>query len=74
MRKCISVSGVQGDALVMTCEYSTTSRENVTVGGFAITDEMCVNYVHYYPRVELEVCKSSVDTTALVNYFDFMKK
>ena len=32
---------------------------------------MCVNYVHYYPRVELEVCKSDVDSEALQDYFRF---
>ena len=32
---------------------------------------MCVNYVHYYPRVELEVCKSDVDAKALDDYFRF---
>ncbi|KAG7172985.1 Dopamine beta-hydroxylase-like [Homarus americanus] len=63
-----------GDSLIMTCEYSTTSRDNVTVGGFAISDEMCVNYVHYYPKVDLEVCKSSVDSATLVSYFNFMNR
>ncbi|XP_064089523.1 dopamine beta-hydroxylase-like [Macrobrachium nipponense] len=63
-----------GDALIMSCEFSTADRVNVTVGGFAISDEMCVNYVHYYPKVDLEVCKSSVDTKTLVEYFEFMKR
>ncbi|XP_050695852.1 dopamine beta-hydroxylase-like [Eriocheir sinensis] len=63
-----------GDALIMSCEYSTSEREKVTVGGFAISDEMCVNYVHYYPKTDLEVCKSSVDSATLVNYFGFMKR
>lgn len=65
---------MQGDHLVTTCEYSTTDNSNVTVGGESITDEMCVNYVHYYPKAPLEVCKSSVDTEALKTYFDFMHK
>ncbi|KAJ8300513.1 hypothetical protein KUTeg_022032 [Tegillarca granosa] len=43
-----------GDALITTCEDSTLDRENVTVGGFSISQEMCVNYVHYYPRCDLE--------------------
>lgn len=30
-------------------------RENITLGGFAISDEMCVNYIHYYPNARLEV-------------------
>ena len=33
---------------------------------------MCVNYVHYYPKVDLEVCKSAVDKDALAEYFDFL--
>ncbi|KAL7645712.1 UNVERIFIED_CONTAM: hypothetical protein RMT77_002589 [Armadillidium vulgare] len=66
------VQVLPGDALIMGCEYSTPNRVNVTVGGFAISDEMCVNYVHYYPKVDLEVCKSSVDSQTLINYFDFM--
>ncbi|WAR30866.1 DOPO-like protein, partial [Mya arenaria] len=47
---------------------------HVLPGGFAISDEMCVNYVHYYPQSDLEVCKSSVSTEALNNFFTFMKK
>ncbi|XP_046542987.1 dopamine beta-hydroxylase-like [Haliotis rubra] len=70
----VPVNILPGDALVTTCEYNTVSRKNVTVGGLAITDEMCVNYVHYYPRVDLEVCKSSIDTSALQSFFKFMNK
>ena len=43
-------------------------------GGFSTHDEMCVNYVHYYPKVELEVCKSSVTTASLYALFGFLKK
>jgi dopamine beta-monooxygenase len=49
-------------------------RVNMTVGGFAISDEMCVNYIHYYPRTHLEVCKSSVSAKSLREYFQFMKE
>ncbi|XP_053655726.2 dopamine beta-hydroxylase [Cherax quadricarinatus] len=63
-----------GDALITTCEHSTVTRTNVTVGGFAISDEMCVNYIHYYPKVELEVCKSSIDSATLISYFNFMNR
>ncbi|KAL5011858.1 hypothetical protein ScPMuIL_010409 [Solemya velum] len=61
-----------GDSLITTCEDTTLDRQNMTFGGFSIRDEMCVNYVHYYPRVELEVCKSSIATQDLKNYFKFM--
>ncbi|XP_054744075.1 tyramine beta-hydroxylase [Anastrepha obliqua] len=63
-----------GDALVTTCYYNTLGYENATLGGFSISDEMCVNYIHYYPATKLEVCKSSVSEETLENYFIYMKK
>lgn len=62
-----------GDSLVHVCLYDTRQRKNVTLGGFGISDEMCVNYLHYYPKSELEVCKSSIDSEYLNKYFDFMR-
>lgn len=38
-------------------------------GGFGILEEMCVNYVHYYPQTQLELCKSAVDAGFLQKYF-----
>ncbi|KAK6481085.1 dopamine beta-hydroxylase [Huso huso] len=35
---------------------------------------MCVNYIHYYPRTELELCKSAVDYGYLQKYFAFMNR
>ncbi|KAJ1523754.1 hypothetical protein ONE63_001587 [Megalurothrips usitatus] len=63
------VQVLPGDALVTTCTYDTRARPNVTLGGFSIQDEMCVNYIHYYPKVDLEVCKSSVSDASLQSYF-----
>nr|CAD7196176.1 unnamed protein product [Timema douglasi] len=63
-----------GDALITTCWYQTTERTNTTMGGYAISDEMCVNYVHYYPKVDLEVCKSSISNNALDTYFRFLRE
>lgn len=57
-----------------TCVYNTEGKANATVGGHAITDEMCVNYMHYYPATDLEVCKSAVSNIALENYFKFEKR
>lgn len=56
-----------------TCYYDTRGYDNATMGGFSIQDEMCVNYIHYYPATELEVCKSSVSEKTLTEYFDYMK-
>lgn len=64
----------QGDFLETTCLYRTLDKVNATIGGHAITDEMCVNYLHYYPATELEVCKSAVANEALENYFKFEKR
>lgn len=63
-----------GDALVTTCFYDTRGYTNTTLGGFSISDEMCVNYIHYYPATNLEVCKSSVSEKTLHDYFTYMKK
>ncbi|XP_054157733.1 dopamine beta-hydroxylase-like [Oppia nitens] len=61
-----------GDVLINTCRFDTRGRVNMTLGGHAITDEMCVNYLHYYPKTQLEVCKSSMDTQYLRSYFRYM--
>ncbi|CAD7091391.1 unnamed protein product [Hermetia illucens] len=63
-----------GDALVTTCYYDTVGYKNATLGGFSISDEMCVNYIHYYPATKLEVCKSSVSEKTLADYFAYMKR
>lgn len=62
-----------GDALVNVCRYDTRGRQAITLGGFGINDEMCVNYLHYYPKSNLEVCKSSIDTAVLNDYFERMR-
>ncbi|RWS14424.1 Dopamine beta-hydroxylase-like protein, partial [Dinothrombium tinctorium] len=68
------VNLMPGDALINVCLYDTRNRENMTYGGHAIRDEMCVNYMHYYPKTNLEVCKSSIDTEILTSYFEYMRK
>lgn len=68
------VNVLPGDALVNHCVYATLDRSNITLGGYGIRDEMCVSYIHYYPRVDLEVCKSSVDTGFLHRYFGHLQR
>ena len=63
-----------GDAILNTCVYNTESRTNMTLGGFSIRDEMCVNYMHYYPACELEVCKSSIADDTLDTFFEGMRR
>ncbi|KAF6327159.1 dopamine beta-hydroxylase [Rhinolophus ferrumequinum] len=47
---------------------------SVSQGGFGILQEMCVNYVHYYPQTPLELCKSAVDTGFLQKYFHLVNR
>nr|XP_012142347.1 PREDICTED: tyramine beta-hydroxylase [Megachile rotundata] len=68
------VTILPGDSLITTCTYNTMDRKNITLGGFAISDEMCVNYIHYYPNARLEVCKSAISDDALRTYFRYMKE
>uniref|UniRef100_A0A665WV40 Dopamine beta-hydroxylase n=1 Tax=Echeneis naucrates TaxID=173247 RepID=A0A665WV40_ECHNA len=63
-----------GDVLITKCTYNTEDRSKPTVGGFGIMEEMCVNYVHYYPRTHLELCKSHVDPGYLQKYFNFINR
>jgi dopamine beta-monooxygenase len=64
----------RGDMILHTCIYNTEIRTNMTFGGYGINDEMCVNYMHYYPRSELELCKTSVRDDALEGFFNIMKQ
>ncbi|XP_066249542.1 tyramine beta-hydroxylase isoform X1 [Euwallacea similis] len=69
-----SVKVLPGQVLMTRCDYCTTDRQNITLGGFSISDEMCVNYVHYYPHAQLEVCKSSISDQALRTFFGYMNE
>jgi len=73
------VKVLPGDALITECEYSTWHRENITLGGFSIQQEMCVNYLHYYPKPSLEVSENfdsmkwnSVNSRLLQWFYDTM--
>ncbi|KAK2819038.1 hypothetical protein Q5P01_024599 [Channa striata] len=68
------VNVLPGDVLVTKCTFNTEDRSQPTVGGFGIMEEMCVNYIHYYPRTQLELCKSHVDLEYLQKYFKFINR
>uniref|UniRef100_A0A8C5LH31 Dopamine beta-hydroxylase n=1 Tax=Jaculus jaculus TaxID=51337 RepID=A0A8C5LH31_JACJA len=72
LKKIVSVH--PGDVLITSCTYNTDDREVATVGGFGIHEEMCVNYVHYYPKTDLELCKSAVDPGFLQKYFHLVNR
>ncbi|XDC52464.1 hypothetical protein R6Z07M_003646 [Ovis aries] len=72
LRKVVSVH--PGDVLITSCTYNTEDRRLATVGGFGILEEMCVNYMHYYPQTQLELCKSAVDPGFLQKYFHLVNR
>jgi hypothetical protein len=45
-----------GDEVVTRCTYDSSGRDGVTVGGVASRDEMCINFMMYYPRIRSERC------------------
>ncbi|XP_029468388.1 dopamine beta-hydroxylase [Rhinatrema bivittatum] len=72
LRKVVDV--LPGDLLITSCTYNTEEREKATVGGFSIFEEMCVNYVHYYPLTRLELCKSTTELSYLQKYFHLINR
>ena len=47
-----------GDTLETHCVYDSTERAGVTPGGVASDEEMCLNFMMYYPKVSGEKCGS----------------
>ncbi|CAL1569977.1 unnamed protein product [Knipowitschia caucasica] len=72
LRKMVHI--LPGDVLITKCTYNTENRMKPTVGGFGIMEEMCVDYIHYYPRTQLELCKTHVDPGYLQKYFNFINR
>jgi dopamine beta-monooxygenase len=47
-----------GDRIDTTCTYDSTDRTSTTNGGPASDEEMCINFMMYYPWIESETCGS----------------
>nr|QQY02559.1 dopamine beta-hydroxylase [Cryptocotyle lingua] len=58
----------RGDTLVTTCTYDTATYSDVIFGGLGQDDEMCLNYIFYYPKIDLELCKSEVSQPELDDF------
>lgn len=61
LRKEVHIAS--GDSLINVCIYNTEDRQTKTVGGLSTTDEMCLSFLMYYPKVNLTKCVS-VDYSA----------
>ena len=50
----------KGDSFIIECLYKTPDRDDTTYGGLSPTDEMCLSFAMYYPRIKLTNCLSSI--------------
>ncbi|XP_077972661.1 dopamine beta-hydroxylase-like isoform X2 [Styela clava] len=66
---CTKQCTLQGDSLTTHCSYDTSNREKVTFTGPALTDEMCLTFLHYYPLAPLELCTSATSASSLTEFF-----
>ncbi len=57
---------------VIECEYDSTWKTDglVTLGGRKTTDEMCMTFLSYYPKVDgLLACTSEVKEKTMLKFF-----
>jgi hypothetical protein len=47
-----------GDEIATRCVYDSSDRTSTTPGGVASEEEMCINFMMYYPKVTGEKCGS----------------
>ena len=45
-----------GDRFNIHCVYDTRSRVNATRFGGGSMDEMCMNFIAYYPKIDYKLC------------------
>ncbi|KAI2808191.1 hypothetical protein BLOT_006133 [Blomia tropicalis] len=57
------------ERLNVNCIYSMSNR-SITGGLDAITNENCLVWMHYYPKIELEACLSSYSAATIMSLLD----
>nr|CAB3263916.1 DBH-like monooxygenase protein 1 homolog [Phallusia mammillata] len=62
---------MRSDTLRMTCNYKSTGRAGITMGGLSTSHEMCLSFLYFYPKLELRYCMSTPDFSTLMTYFGF---
>ncbi|XP_062515545.1 DBH-like monooxygenase protein 1 homolog [Corticium candelabrum] len=62
------VKVLPGDDVQVFCDYDTTKRDHVTVGGEGTQEEMCVAFFLVYPKPQLAICLSQISTKHLQSY------
>jgi hypothetical protein len=65
----------KGDALITECRYETNDRNNFTFFGFSTYDEMCYDFVYYYPKIPtLTQCITQTPNTVLLAFYQSLMK
>ncbi len=66
----------KGDEISISCVYNTEKIQNgFTVGGLGTHDEMCIDFIWYYPRnKDYAACFQIVDYSEWYNFFDNLNK
>ncbi|OAF68296.1 hypothetical protein A3Q56_03961 [Intoshia linei] len=54
-----------GDEIRITCYYNSIDKNVYTWSGQSSMDEMCISYLHYYPKINLAQCKSFINQNFL---------
>ena len=48
-----------GDDLIVNCLYNTKQRDEFTIGGQSTQEEMCLDFLFYYPKLTSSFCVTS---------------
>jgi len=63
-----------GDSLRQECTYSSAARRTFTEGGTSTTEEMCLSFVGYYPKIPVQTCMTGAKKPAFLGYFGLNSK
>ncbi|CAM9565748.1 unnamed protein product [Lampetra fluviatilis] len=63
LKKLVSV--MPGDFIITECLYNSKDKATTTTGGLSTQEEMCLGFLHYYPKVNVSQCLSVVNMTEL---------
>ncbi|KAK3101729.1 hypothetical protein FSP39_005907 [Pinctada imbricata] len=47
-----------GDSIIVECTYNSMDKTQPTYGGESTSEEMCISFFYYYPRIPLSHCNS----------------
>ena len=65
----------RGDALITQCRFETNDRSNFTFFGFSTHDEMCYDFVYYYPKIEsFQMCVSDEPYSVMETFYQSLMK